>query len=311
MNTKTLVEGKNIDFTRFEYITSDLEKFRLEFGKITSFLNREINEENFQLLVNSFTLLIHYVPLPAFFVNKNFLIRGRANYNGEVFKEEADISYNTKAVDRIVLGRFNRPFEAMFYGAVPYGRQIVTVTTVCIECCKEIEDENSKSGNHYFTFGKWHFNEPIPILNLCFNEKCLEANPDIKVNIEIFRKDLKENVSSDVKNFMENYWAFLTNLACVKCTTPQQHFISTAFISTLKEYFGDVFNGIIYPSSMTGMEGVNIVLTPAAVDRYLNLRQAFMFKLARKPNNFKSYNGYQASKIADVIDKKFAITGIL
>jgi hypothetical protein len=82
---------------------------------------------------------------------------------------------------------------------------------------------------------------------------------------------------------LESIGIFFSELACKKHATDQQYFITTAYITALKEYYKDDFNGIIYPSSMTEMEGLNIVMTPKAVDKFLEVKEAFMYKLIRNP----------------------------
>lgn len=308
MSYGSIVEGKDVDFSRFKWANSDINRFKSEFDKVKSFLGKDINQENFQLLIDSFYFLIDRIPLSLLSINNSFLVRGRPNYNGEVFKEESDISYNTKNQEKIKLGRFNRPFDCMFYAAVPSNPQSRMTATVLLECCKEIEDESNITREQFFTFGKWFLKEPIRVLNLCFHEKCLQTNAFLNGSVDFSQKELREKMPLKLVEFIEGYWAFLSNLSCNKYSTDQQYFITAAFIATMKEYYGDEFNGIIYPSSMTGMEGLDIVLTPQAVGKYLDLKQAFMYKLARTPNNPKGFNGYQCSNIADVVDHRFNIT---
>lgn len=45
------------------------------------------------------------------------IYRGRANY-GSLFSEQQEISYNTAHANKISAGRFNRPLEPLFYGAL-------------------------------------------------------------------------------------------------------------------------------------------------------------------------------------------------
>ena len=305
-----IVYDKDVDLSKFQWEQSDFDLFQQKFDEILSFLNEDINQNNFQEVVGKFWFLVDKIPLPICLIDTNFILRSRPNYNGEVFKEEADISCNTKRRDLIKLSRFNRPFESMFYGAVPASNQARLVATVSLECCKEIVDESNFKKEQYLTFGKWYLTTTIPVLNLCFNNNCIQINSGLKNNVNNFTHSLNSKMSSERVDFIIKYYSFLSDLSCNTYSTEQQYLITTAFICTVREYYGSEFNGIIYPSSMTSMEGVNCVLTPDAVDKYLELRQAFMYKLVRNPSNPKAYVGDQASNIADVVDKKFSITTI-
>lgn len=66
--------------------------------------------------------------------------------------------------------------------------------------------------------------------------------------------------------------------------------------------------GIIYPSCMTEYNGINIVLTPEAVDRYLELEMVMMYKFTRHPSNPKSYTGCAATDFVEVKDHHFAFS---
>lgn len=199
----------------------------------------------------------------------------------------------------------------MFYGAVPSSEQGRLIATITLECCKEIVNDQNISREQYFTFGKWNVKEFFPVLNLCFHKTTLQINPGLNKIVTDYLDRVQQNLSTVSVNFLKEYWYFFSDLACQKHATDQQYFITTAFITAIKLYYGDIFNGIIYPSSMTEMEGLNIVLTPQAVDKFLELKEAFMYKCIRDPKNSKSFNGCECSSIAEVKDGKFSIARIL
>jgi hypothetical protein len=268
----TIAYGKAINLSAYNWNENEIKKFQIEFQKILSFLHKPIDQDNFQELFNNCLNIVANIPLPLIEIDAHFILRARPNYYGEVFKEQSEISYNTRNIKRIRLNRFNRPEESMFYGAAPSEEQARFVATATLECCKEILDEQNTSREQYFTFGKWHVKEKFPVVNLCFHDTTLQISPNLKRIITNYLDDAQEHLSHDSVDFLKEYWYFFSNLACQKHSTDQQYFITTAYITALKEYYKDNFTGIIYPSSMTEMEGLNIVLTPQEVDKFLNLK---------------------------------------
>ena len=305
-----IVYGTDIDLSHINWIEEDIGIFRRKLDIIMSFLNKPINQDNFQEVLNHCYYLVDKIPLPLIPVDTNFIVRGRANYNGEVFTDQREISYNSENKDKIELNRFNRPKESMFYGAVPASDQGRLIGTISLESCKELIDDKNTTREQYFTFGKWYIRESFLVLNLCFNDRVVEVNPELKKGIEHYLNDVQKMMPSNSAKFITEYWKFFSALACKKHESDQQYFITTAFMCAVREYYKESFNGIAYPSSMTENEGVNIVLMPEAVDKYLNLKQVFMYKFSRDPNNPKYYHSGKCSQIAEVTEERFYIFGI-
>jgi hypothetical protein len=65
-------------------------------------------------------------------------------------------------------------------------------------------------------------------------------------------------------------------------------------------------HGALYPSTMTENNGLNVVLTPDTVDKFLNLKSAFMIKFSRNPDNFKNFGVEQCTDEAKVTNHEFA-----
>ena len=310
-----IIYDDNIDMTQFNWSIDVIDEFKTKLEEILLFLKKPITEDNFQALFDICYYLVDKIPLPPIPIDINFLIRARPNYNGEVFREQWQISYNSRDTNRIKLNRFNRPMESMFYGALPSERQSKMVAAATLECCKEIINENNENTAQYFTFGKWYIKTSFLVLNLCFNDKTLESNPTLKKFVEQYLNHLDSKISKEAYEFIKYYWRFFSDLASKKHETDQQYFITTAYFCAVRVYYeqnlNEKINGIVYPSSMTENEALNIVLTPNAVDSYLELKETFMYKYTRNPSTVKSFFCGIASKIAEVKDEKFAILGIL
>lgn len=89
------------------------------------------------------------------------------------------------------------------------------------------------------------------------------------------------------------------------------YFLSTALFCTIRAHYENMIvisenvYGMIYPSSMTNQQGLNIVLIPEAVDKFLKLAQVCMYRVKRSNENPKSFNSFPYSDLVKVIDRQF------
>jgi hypothetical protein len=306
--------GDDIDLLKFELTDEEIQNLSIELENIKSFTTKQINQDNFQQLCDAWYKVIDRIPLPPIPIDVEWLLRARPNYNEQIFEEESDISYNTKNVSDIKPNRFNRPQESVFYGTLPSDEQAKFFAGAALECCKDIVNENNEEPLQYFTFGKWHLHSNLIVLNLCFENKALNAHSGLKRVVDNYLLNFEKTCSITSSKFIKNYWFFLSELASTKYKCDQQYFITTAFFCVLREYykmhFNEDINGIAYPSSMAESEAINIVLMPSAVDKYLYLKEAFMYKFVRDINNKKSYACGLCSLISQVTDHKLNISDI-
>ncbi len=156
--------------------------------------------------------------------------------------------------------------------------------------------------------------QKFPVLNLCFEDKALRAHPGLKRVVDSYLSNLEKDFPHKTAKFIKECWFLLSKLASIRYEYDQQYFITTAFFCVLREYykiyFNDLINGIIYPSSMIYSDAINIVLMPEAVDKYLYLKEAFMYKYVRGIDNKKSYDCGVCSLISQVSNHKLNIAGI-
>ncbi len=90
--------GDEISPSQFEFQDQDIDKLSSQLDNIKSYISKEINQDNFQELCNAWYELIAKIPFASIPVDVEWLLRARPNFNGEIFDEESDISYNTKKV---------------------------------------------------------------------------------------------------------------------------------------------------------------------------------------------------------------------
>jgi hypothetical protein len=127
-------------------------KFNTPKGEVEDYLS-SLDKEIFQpspdlikLQETCFELLCR-MPLPMWIFDKGFVLRSRRNFNGEIFRNASEISYNPFP-DKIGIGRFNLDREAVFYSSVPLSTSGTQgyASSLC-EGAKEIFDtEGGKAG---------------------------------------------------------------------------------------------------------------------------------------------------------------------
>jgi len=280
-----------------------------------SFLNKPINNENFSILCNLlFDELISKIPTPTLDIHAPVLIRSRPNDDMNLFSEEWQISYNSRCPEKINPGRFNSPRQPMFYACAP-GETSETNDlrlTSCLESDKSILSERNTKPIQYFTSGIWHIQKPLKVINLCYNENLMIANPTMKENVNAFIKEIYNIFPSASAPFIIEFWKFICDLAAKKDEIGSEHFLSTAFSTATFAYYREVMkkelDGIVYSSPVTKNYGINIVLNPNVVDTFLSLKSVYMIKFERDKNNSKLYDIGICSKEVAVTNGKFELT---
>jgi hypothetical protein len=175
-------------------------------------------------------------------------------------------------------------------------------------------NEKNEQPIQYLTFGKWHLRNSFPVLNLCFEDKALSAHPGLKNVVDSYLSNLEKDFPLKTVELIKKCWFLLSKLASVRYEYDQQYFITTAFFCVLREYYrihyNDLINGIAYPSSMVYSDALNIVVMPETVNKYLYLKEAFMFKFVRDVDDKKSYECGLCSLISEVSNHKLNLRGI-
>jgi hypothetical protein len=300
-----------IDTTKFEWTDNDIQKFNGQVEYFKSFRNKSINQDNFYEAYKTCYLLFDKIPIPSTRVDVNYILRGRPNLTENHFKEEWEISYNSRNKHLIPLGRFNRPLDPMFYSSVPdeIGDSHFGLVAA-MECHKELFIEDNTVLTQYFTFGKWYLNTHFDVVNLCNDEKFLASNPRLGISTKKHEDLISRTFSSKAAGFIIQFWKFLSELSGSKCENEHEHFLTTAFLCAIINYRKNEMNlethGALYPSTITENKGLNIVLHPDAVDKFLNLKSAFMVKFSRNPVNFKTFGVEQCTHEAKVINSAYS-----
>lgn len=314
------------EFQDYNFNENVVKKLRHELQRIKKNADKPADSINFTELCCCCYRIVSSVPFPTFMVNSGQIWRARENYNNETFSEEWELSYNSTDIDIITTNRFNLMKEPMFYGSMSFIKNFEAIpniiqetnstnltflqnshllVTVARECSKKLADINDGTSCIYLTYGKFFVEGSFPVVLLCFDEKVLQYNPTIKRIVDGYKDKISTSVNSHSAELIIDCWKFFTELSCKGTVNRQEYFISTAFCHALKFCYDNHFNGILYPSSMTDSEGLNIVLQPKAVRKFLKLKEVFMVKFNKKEMDNGLRKVIQCTDIAYVYDCKF------
>ncbi len=242
--------------------------------------------------------LISNLPIPIQFLQDTFILRSRENINGEVFNNSSQLSYNPHQ-NKIELGRFNLKGESVFYASLPFKELKANgQMTSLLESCKELFDSKSNFETKYFTIGKWKIINPIKFVVLTFYSEAENKNEFVKQLNVHFRNYISSKYSQDDLDKYLLFCSFFSEAAAKKYDDAKKYLLTTGFLHAIKEYYGNEI-GILYSSSITENDGLNIIITKEFVDiGVLKLEGVVMFKAVRDKENIKSYNLYPCTNYA-------------
>lgn len=304
---------KGQEWKGITYNPDELEYLRELLIKIKSHFNKPYSEAHFKEVYEYCYHFFRRFPVPIVNVTDKMILRARPNLNGELFTTQEEISYNSKNPHLIKLGRFNLPFEPVYYGCLPtVGQSASFVVTSMLESRKELFDKVNTETQFDFTIGTWEPN-PFMAICLCFDNRHLETNQRMKEAVDYHRHYIQERCSATDANFIFETLDYFSNLSSIIVADEGAYMILTAVFTALRMIYkqeNTTVNGIVYPSSITESKGLNIALTKAAVDTHLKLTQAVMHRIERRSTDEFQLNIYPITQIEKVIDGKFQFSDI-
>jgi hypothetical protein len=294
-----------------EHIHSSISELQGEFEATKKLLLKNLSDENFNAAFQSFYKIVRIIPLLKSVISIPQIVRGRPNYNGEIFSEKSDISYNSKRPDLIKLGRFNRVFEPLFYGSLPVESSKLDYVLACaLECGKELTDQHNPPQVQDFTIGAWVVETPFDVVTMCFNDKHLIHNPSLKEAVDGYMEAITTELSSKASDFIKEFLFFYSNLSSQMSIDEKSYYVLTGLFVAVRYYYKTVekskIYGLIYPSATTESEGLNIVLTRHAVDNHLRLDKVVMYRYFLEKSS-KTYIAHPCSDLVRVKGDKFVI----
>jgi len=169
------------------------------------------------------------------------------------------------------------------------------------------------------TIGGWMIEKPFNVVILCFDEKHLAENPDLKLAVDNYLTDIYKYFSAEAAEFIEDFFRYFSELSRTIMDENECYKILVPFFVAIRDYadkYEYVTNentkepiyGMIYPSAMTLAKGLNIVLTRDAVKKFLRLDKVVIYRYALN----SALTIWVADKCSDIIKvkgHKFTITG--
>lgn len=266
---------------------------------------------NFHYIYDKCIRLYSGMPICGIEVTEHAIMRARQNFHGEIFSHQYEISYIKQCPNPTLLGRFNRPKESLFYGSLPLESTNADFTVTAVaETCKDLFNHESHGMSFDFTIGFWRI-KPFFAICLCLEDKHLKSNERMKNITSNFCANITASCNNLTSTFILDCWRFLSDLCTIKDS--RAYLILTAWfcaVRTIYQYDEFDVNGIIYPSSGTDSNGLNIVLLPETVDNYLFLESVTMFRCDRMYNDRKQLELYPITKITSVKNRNYHIKDI-
>ncbi|MBS1633849.1 MAG: hypothetical protein JST10_14900 [Bacteroidetes bacterium] len=304
---------RGVEWNGIQYKQEDFEYLNNILIDIKSYECKPVSENNFKAVYEQCYRFFSGFPVPILEMTDKMLVRARPNFNGELFTCEEDISYNSKHLERIKLGRFNRPNEPIFYGSLPtVGEHTSFLVTSMLETRKDVLDSDNTELSFDFTVGTWDIS-PFSVICLCFDDKHLNTNQRMKEYIDFFKTYIKERCSDKDSDFILSTLKYFSDLSSIKANDDSIYMLLTALFCALRMVYSSEnvdINGIVYPSSITESKGLNVALTKKAVDSYLHLTQVVMHRIERWTDNRCQLDIYPITRIEPVIKKIFHFSNI-
>jgi hypothetical protein len=227
-------------------------------------------DEIYDLLKNG----IKYIPIPIAKLRKNSHIdRVRPNKGKTLFKHIDELGY---IKDKVVIkkrlktfGRANNPNQVMFYGALKTTLIDKPRLTAIAETSHIFRNPGTDCiDGEYYSVSRWETQKELLVLEVVFSEYALKNNPDIAESFENQKKLLKKlNLGEKETKFHLDFLKFISEEFSKKVTNSENYKISSAYTNIALSH-KDV-QGITYPSVQTEYFGVNIVLPPKIVDKFV------------------------------------------
>lgn len=243
----------------------------------------DLSVTSYNKLVN-ILMSLKFVPFVTCILKKGHTIeRARINKPGEIFSSESQLSYRTDYQNIKSYGRANIPHFSLFYGAIEsdvikHPRFVNLLETS--EIFRNLEKDEVENADFIMTVGKWIVKEDIEIVEIVFDEKSIENSVDVKRSYEFHLKKLTSEHPEHKEQFELILKFFSNQFAKKEINSHFDYMISAAYTDMAINWEGH--KGLTYPSVKTDYLGQNVVLPPLAVEKYLDLEIAAMYRVQKK-----------------------------
>jgi hypothetical protein len=249
---------------------------------ITSIENADLSQVSYNKLFSALTTL-QFIPFGTAILKKGYSIeRARINKPGETFTTESQISYRTDYQNIKTYGRANVPNFSLFYGAfesdvIKHPRFVNLLETS--EIFRNLEENEVENADFIMTVGKWKIKEDLEIVEMVFDENSIKNSADIKRSFDNQISKLTKKHPKHKEQFELILRFFSNQFAKKQIHTHFDYMISAAYTDLAINWKGLI--GLTYPSVKTDYQGHNVVLTPFAVEKYLELDKVAMYRVQK------------------------------
>jgi hypothetical protein len=219
--------------------------------------------------------------VPWLVLEGTFILRGR---RGKGYVEKSDFLYRP-AKDCISMQRASLPYQTMFYGVISDDQSHLENARAIVagECCKLSRGGTSTIGREDICMSYWEVQKPLRVVSL-INDATF---PDVKDNVllNVMRQKFIEFHGDQQTSSEEREIARFINSEFTKVVKNDREYLITATLShdIITDWECD---GIVYPSvQMGGQAGINIALTPSAVDNKLKFVRSLEQTLYKNRDN--------------------------
>lgn len=219
--------------------------------------------------------------------------RGRLNRDTPFFYSEFEISYRTDYGNIKEFGRANEPFSSRFYGAIPSKKIDLSRIVLFSELEKKFRQIPKGNYETTMTIGRWFVKEDFEVADVCLSENYL-SNSELKAKHEMWLSKLK-NSEIGQEEYINLLSFFSDEFSKKEINTHHDYKLSCLY----SDYaiVANKLNGVLYPSVQTDYEGLNLVLTRDAVEKYLELKTVAMFKYKVEKGNASLYPTYYSDDL--------------
>lgn len=257
-------------------------------------LSSDLENVSYEKIYN----LIEALPnkcVPTAIIHKGWYIdRVRINDPADIhFNSYNDVSHhrNPDLFHLIGRGRCNDAGQPIFYGSVvspeiEVPRLVAYMETSRIQ--RDIEkfpnEQQNQNLQETFTMSRWRIQEDFEVVEMILSEEALRVSQYAKDALKNQLKNLGDNKFKD--HFIEQLKFFSDEFARNDIEKDEfgnyqtyKYKISAAYLNYILDK--TQFQGVTYPSVSTRYSGQNVALIPSAVEKYLKLESAGMFKFER------------------------------
>ncbi len=214
------------------------------------------------------------IPILTALIKKGAIIeRGRVCEKGTIFSSELEITYRLDTGNILKYGRANRPFQSMYYGAMPSNTLKHPTQTLFEELVGQFKTSFNEGFRTTMTVGRWIVKEDLEVADICFGQEYL----NVKENFDRFEHWQKELPNTEIDS-PENreLLELISNEFSKQLVKSHFDYKISSIYSDLTLFEG--LAGISYPSVRTNYNSKNIALTPSAVDEHLELKEVAVFE---------------------------------